>query len=97
MATIIEVKNLKKTFTTHKREPGLMNALKSLVRREYVKKDALKGISFSIDEGEIVGFIGPNGAGKSRAIKIMSGVLYPKKGTVKAIGLDSAFCRVKHS
>ena len=86
MAPIIEVKNLKKTFKTHKREEGFISAVKSLFKREYEIKDALKGISFNIERGEIVGFIGPNGAGKSTAIKAMSGVLYPTSGTVKILG-----------
>ncbi|MBW3022721.1 ATP-binding cassette domain-containing protein [Candidatus Woesearchaeota archaeon] len=83
MAPIIDIKNLKKTFKTHERGSGIANALKSLFKRKYVTKQALKGISFSIEEGEIVGFIGPNGAGKSTAIKAMSGVLYPTSGKIK--------------
>ena len=85
MAPIIEVKNLKKVFKTHKREAGIGSAIASLFRRKYVYKEALKGISFSIEKGEIVGFIGPNGAGKSTAIKILSGVLYPTSGIVKVM------------
>ena len=44
MAPIIEVKNLKKVFKTHKREAGIGNAIASLFRRKYVIKEALKGI-----------------------------------------------------
>ena len=86
MAPIIEVKKLKKIFKTHKREAGLKNAIISLFRRKYVHKEALKGISFEIEKGEIVGFIGPNGAGKSTAIKILAGVLYPSEGYVNVAG-----------
>lgn len=86
MASIIELKNLKKQYKTHKREHGLFNAVRSIFKREYEIKDALKGISFQIEKGEIVGFIGPNGAGKSTAIKAMSGVLFPTSGTINVLG-----------
>lgn len=86
MEPIIVVKDLKKTYKTHKREQGLKNAIKSLFRREYETKHALKGISFEIEKGEILGFIGPNGAGKSTTIKVLSGVLYPSSGEVRVMG-----------
>jgi ABC-2 type transport system ATP-binding protein len=49
---------------------------------------AVKGISFSIKEGEIVGFIGPNGSGKSTVIKMMLGILAPTSGTISVMGAD---------
>jgi len=49
MTNAIHVKNLKKTFKTHKREHGLLNAVKSLVKRKYQIKHALKGVSFDIE------------------------------------------------
>ncbi len=70
-----------------KRETGMMGALKSLIKREYVKKEAVKDISFSINEGEIVGYIGPNGAGKSTTIKMLTGILVPSSGNVFVNGL----------
>lgn len=86
MHHIIHVSGLRKTFKTHKREAGLGNALRSLLHREYVVKEALRGISFEVEQGELVGFIGPNGAGKSTTIKALSGVLYPTAGTVRVLG-----------
>ncbi|MBU1975972.1 MAG: ATP-binding cassette domain-containing protein [Nanoarchaeota archaeon] len=93
---IIQVKNLKKVFKTHKREPGLGNALKSLVKRKYLVKTALKGISFEINKGEVVGFIGPNGAGKSTTVKALSGVLYPTSGDVNVLGYTPWKDRIKY-
>jgi ABC-2 type transport system ATP-binding protein len=96
MAATIHVKDLRKTFKTHKREHGFFNAVKSLFKREYKIKHALQGVSFDIKEGEIVGFIGPNGAGKSTTIKVLSGVLYPTSGVVNTLGFIPWKDRVKY-
>lgn len=63
-----------------RRNPGFGSAVKALFHKEYETVEALKDISFCIDEGEIVGYIGPNGAGKSSTIKVMSGILTPDSG-----------------
>src|SRR3989344_6957489 len=96
MQPVIIVKNLKKTYKTHNREQGLLNAIKSLVHRKYEYKEALKGISFEVEEGEILGLIGPNGAGKSTAIKALSGVLFPSSGEIKVLGFVPWKDRVKY-
>ena len=96
MQPVIIVKNLKKTYKTHRREQGLLNAMKSLVHRKYEYKEALKGISFEVDEGEILGLIGPNGAGKSTAIKALSGVLFPSSGEVNVLGFIPWRDRIKY-
>lgn len=70
-----------KTYRVARRESGLGNAVKSLFKREYTTIQAINHISFSIDDGEMVGYIGPNGAGKSTTIKILSGILTPDSGT----------------
>lgn len=77
---MIELKGISKTFKVAKRKPGFGRALKALVSKEYEEIKALDHISFSINEGEMVGYIGPNGAGKSTTIKIMCGILTPQKG-----------------
>ncbi|MBN8202071.1 ABC transporter ATP-binding protein [Bacillus sp. NTK034] len=84
---IIEVENLMKDFMIAKRETGFLGAVKSLVKREHIKKEAVKDISFSIGEGEMVGYIGPNGAGKSTTIKMLTGILVPSSGSVKVNGI----------
>ena len=78
---MIELQGICKHYQVAKREPGLKNAVKSLFSREYTQIDALKDVSFTIGDGEMVGYIGPNGAGKSTTIKIMCGVLTPDSGT----------------
>ncbi len=58
------------------------------LEKDYGKVKALRGISFSINEGEIFGLIGPNGAGKSTTLKILSTLLKPTGGTAKIAGYD---------
>lgn len=77
---MIELKHISKTFRVAKREAGMKAALKSFFHKEYTEVKALQDISFTIGDGEMVGYIGPNGAGKSSTIKIMSGVLTPDCG-----------------
>ncbi len=58
------------------------------LEKDYGKVKALRGISFSINEGEIFGLIGPNGAGKSTTLKILATLLKPTGGTAKIAGYD---------
>ena len=84
--SVIEVKNLTKTYEYHKKAPGVAAALKSLFHRERLYKTAVDRVSFSVDEGELVGFLGPNGAGKTTTLKMLSGILYPSNGEAKVLG-----------
>ncbi len=82
---MIEVQHLSKTFYVRRRESGLKNAAAALFKkREPVP--ALQDISFSVADGEMVGYIGPNGAGKSTTIKVMTGVLTPDNGICRIDG-----------
>ncbi|WP_099212209.1 ABC transporter ATP-binding protein [Thermococcus henrietii] len=58
------------------------------LEKDYGKVKALKGVSFSIREGEIFGLIGPNGAGKSTTLKILATLLRPTGGTARIAGYD---------
>ena len=78
---MIAVHNLCKTFRVAKRNAGLKEAWKALFRREHEIVHALEDVSFTIEDGEMIGYIGPNGAGKSSTIKILSGILTPDSGT----------------
>lgn len=93
---MISVKSLSKTFKVAKRTAGLKAAAKSLFKREYTEVEALKDISFNINEGEVVGYIGPNGAGKSTTIKVMSGILVPDSGTCEIMGRTPWKDRIAH-
>ena len=77
---MINLSNINKTFRVTKRQAGLGHAVKAFFAREYEIIHALDNISFTINDGEMVGYIGPNGAGKSTTIKIMCGILTPDSG-----------------
>ena len=79
---LIEVKNLKKEFKKPIRKEGVIGYIKSLFSRKYTSLYAVNDVSFSIDQGEIVGYIGANGAGKSTTVKMMCGILHPTSGSV---------------
>ena len=85
---MIELKNVSKEFVSPKKYPGFKGAIKGLFSNEKVKKVAVDDISFTINDGEIVGYIGSNGAGKSTTIKMMTGILNPTTGTCVVNGID---------
>ena len=70
---MITMKNVCKSYKVARRNAGFKEACKSLFHREYETIQALNDVSFTINEGEMVGYIGPNGAGKSSTIKILGG------------------------
>ena len=69
--TAIKVNNLSKKYEYYKKAPGLLASVRSLFYREKLYTEAVKNVSFSIEEGELVGFLGPNGAGKTTTLKIL--------------------------
>ena len=78
MEKTIEVKNLKIRYRTM--EPI---RLKTLFKGKRVsKEEAVKGISFDIHKGEIVGLIGQNGSGKSTTLRCLAGIISPDEGSV---------------
>lgn len=83
---IIEIKNLSKSYEYYRKNPGLFASVKSFFKREKLFAEAVKDISFSIEEGELVGFLGPNGAGKTTTLKMLSGILYPTAGEARVLG-----------
>jgi len=76
----IEVKDLRRTYRTHT----------GIVRRRRTDVQALGGISFEVQQGELFGLLGPNGAGKTTTIKILTTLLLPSSGTARVLGFDPA-------
>ena len=93
---MIVVDRLTKTFRVAERRPGAWNAIAGLVRLRYRSVEAIKEVSFTLAEGELLGLIGPNGAGKSTTIKILCGILEPTGGRCEIGGLVPWRERVRH-
>ncbi len=93
---MITMEHVCKSYKIAKRNAGFGEACKALFHREYEVIHALNDVSFTIDDGEMVGYIGPNGAGKSSTIKILSGILTPDSGTVLADGRIPYKNRIEH-
>lgn len=83
---MISVNNLDKIFKVHKKDPGFIGSVRSLVNRNYIEKKALNNLSLNIEEGEIIGLIGSNGAGKTTLTKILSGIIHPTSGNISVMG-----------
>lgn len=93
---MITMEHVWKSYRIAKRNAGFGEACKALFHREYEVIHALKDVSFTIHDGEMVGYIGPNGAGKSSTIKILSGILTPDSGTVLVDGRVPYKNRIEH-
>src|SRR2546422_10298324 len=82
---VVDVRELRKTFRVTEREEGLGATLRSFVKRHRKDVNAVAGITFRIDRGEVVGFLGPNGAGKTTTLKMLSGLLHPTAGEARVL------------
>lgn len=79
METVIEVRNLRREYVTYT----------GGIRRKKVVVEAVRGIGFTVDKGEIFGLLGQNGAGKTTTIKMLTTLLAPTSGTCKVFGCDT--------
>lgn len=93
---MITMEHVCKSYKIAKRSAGFGEAVKALFHREYEVIHALSDVSFTIRDGEMVGYIGPNGAGKSSTIKILSGILTPDSGNVTVDGRIPYKNRIEH-
>ena len=93
---MITMEHVCKSYKIAKRNAGFGAACKALFHREHELIHALSDVSFTIGDGEMVGYIGPNGAGKSSTIKILSGILTPDSGTVLVDGRIPHKNRIRH-
>ncbi|HZU86413.1 MAG TPA: ATP-binding cassette domain-containing protein [Anaerolineaceae bacterium] len=82
----ILIDNLSKTYRVPVRGEGLRAALKSLARPTYDEVQAVRGVTFSVQSGEMLGLIGPNGAGKTTTLKMLAGLLHPTSGEARVAG-----------
>ncbi len=84
--SIIEVNGLCRDFSYYEKREGLHASFHNLFNRKKLVKQAVKDVSFSIEEGATVGFLGPNGAGKTTTLKMLSGIMHPSSGEARVIG-----------
>lgn len=94
---MIKVQNLHKVFIKYEREKGLIGMLRTFLKAKKVIVNAVSDISFTVNDGEIVGYIGANGAGKSTTIKMLTGILTPSQGTIEINGIVPYVDRIKNA
>ena len=80
---MISVKNLTKSYQSPVKTG---NVFRDFFARKYKEHTAVDAISFTANEGELIGFVGPNGAGKTTTLKMLSGILYPTAGDIDVFG-----------
>ena len=94
--SIISLSHVHRTYKVHARASGAKGMLLNAFKRETKIIRAVDDVSFSLDEGELVGYIGPNGAGKSTTVKLMSGILKPDSGEIRVLGREPWRERKEH-
>src|SRR6266516_6122898 len=75
---VIEARDLKRVYKT----------TTGVIRRKPLEVEAVCGVSFAIQQGELFGLLGPNGAGKTTTIKMLNTLLLPTGGIARVLGLD---------
>lgn len=84
--SIIEVRELTKSYRVYQKREGLVDSIRGLFHREYRDVQAVRGIDLQVEQGEFVAFLGPNGAGKTTTLKLLSGVINPTRGAAEVMG-----------
>lgn len=83
---MIQVRSLEKFYRIYEKDPGLMGSVRSLWKRRWLDRHALKPVSFEVQSGEILGLLGANGAGKTTLIKLLAGIMHPSAGSASIHG-----------
>ncbi len=82
----LEVSDLVKHYRVYRKPDGWFAGVKGLFHREHTTVKAVRGVSLTVERGEMVAFLGPNGAGKTTTLKLLSGLIYPTSGTATVLG-----------
>ncbi|MEM0914084.1 MAG: ATP-binding cassette domain-containing protein [Planctomycetota bacterium] len=77
---------LAKHYRVADKKPGLLGTAAHFFNRRTKTVEAVKGVSFAVEPGEIVGFLGPNGAGKTTTLKMLTGLMEPTAGRCEVLG-----------
>jgi viologen exporter family transport system ATP-binding protein len=96
MDIVVELVGVRKVYRVQQRVTRLRDIPRALLRPHVREVAALRGIDLTVRRGEVVAYAGPNGAGKSTTIKLLSGLLAPDAGSVRALGLDPVRNRVAY-
>ncbi|MCA9546773.1 MAG: ATP-binding cassette domain-containing protein, partial [Myxococcales bacterium] len=83
---VVHVADLAKHYRVADKQPGVVGTLRHFVRRKHRIIEAVRGVSFDIARGEMVGFLGPNGAGKTTTLKMLTGLVHPTSGEATVSG-----------
>lgn len=82
----IEADRLCKHYRVYQKREGVLASITGLFHREYKTVQAVRDVSFRLEEGEMVAFLGPNGAGKTTTLKLLSGLIVPTSGNAHVLG-----------
>jgi ABC-2 type transport system ATP-binding protein len=93
---VVELRGVCKTFRQRQRSERLGEMVRNLLRPRFREVRALDHVDLTIRRGEIVAYAGPNGAGKSTTVKLLSSLLAPDSGTVRALGMDPVRDRARY-
>src|SRR5579875_2802274 len=85
---VVELSNVWKVYHQIQRAGRLRDIIRGLLHPQVRRVEALRGISLTIQRGEIVAYAGSNGAGKSTTIKLLTGLLAPDAGRIRVLGMD---------
>ncbi|MGW7683379.1 ABC transporter ATP-binding protein [Kribbella sp. NPDC054772] len=94
---VIEAADLVKEFSRPAVQPGRLPRLRALFSTKRDVTQAVNGVNFEVEPGELVGYLGPNGAGKSTTIKMLTGILTPTSGVCRVAGLEPSRDRARNA